>query len=306
MCDLKPDAGRGYKMVSNAALKAEVPNSISFEELRGKSIKHARPHIRSGAYTGHTAGIGPGMLQGNVAILPEDLALDFARFCQRNPQPCPLIGVSDTGNPMMHTLGDDLDIRTDVPKYRIYEHGELVDEVTDITSLWQDNYVAFVLGCSFTFEDALMAEGINLRHIDQNKTVSMFITNIETDHAGPFEGGTVVSMRPLPTRSAPAPFARDSRMLTVRRSTLEILLKLVSTTSTHQILAIQLNSRTVKFPSFGLVGSPRKTQSDRPAHRSASHMRPEVCWSQTCQDGPQIQNNPRTRQQGRSHNACIF
>ena len=197
MRDPKSDAGRGFKMGSNAALKTEVTNSISFEELRGKSIKDARPHIRSGAYTGHTAGIGPGMLQGNVAILPEELALDFARFCQRNPQPCPLIGVSDTGNPMMHTLGDDLDIRTDVPKYRIYEHGELVDEVADITDLWKDNYVAFVLGCSFTFEDALMAEGINLRHIDKNKTVSMFITNLETDRAGPFEGGAVVSMRPL-------------------------------------------------------------------------------------------------------------
>lgn len=184
-------------MGTSAALETASSNPVSFEELRGKTIAEARPHFRNGSYTGHTAGIGPGMLQGNVAILPETLALDFARFCQRNPQPCPLIGMSDTGNPMMHTLGDDIDIRTDVPRYRIYEHGELVDEVADISEHWRDDYVAFVLGCSFTFEDALMAEGINLRHIDQNKTVSMFITNIETDRAGPFEGGTVVSMRPL-------------------------------------------------------------------------------------------------------------
>ena len=189
-------------MGTSAALKPEFSNSISFEELRGKSIKDARPHFRSGAYTGHTAGIGPGMLQGNVAILPEALALDFARFCQRNPQPCPLIGMSDTGNPMMHTLGEDIDIRTDVPRYRIYEHGQLVDEVANITELWRDDYVAFALGCSFTFEDALMSEGINLRHIEENKTVSMFITNIETERAGPFEGGTVVSMRPLSVSDA--------------------------------------------------------------------------------------------------------
>lgn len=185
-----------------AALKTAFSNSVSFEELRGKPISEARPYFRSGAYTDHTAGIGPGMLQGNVAILPEALALDFARFCQRNPQPCPLIGVSDTGNPMMHTLGDDIDIRSDVPRYRVYEHGELVDELTNIADLWRDDYVAFILGCSFTFEDALMAEGIQLRHIDQNKTVSMFITNIMTDRAGPFEGGTVVSMRPLPIADA--------------------------------------------------------------------------------------------------------
>lgn len=191
------DMSKGSAMGTNTALKTAFTNSVRFEELRGKSIQKARPHIRNGAYTGHTAGIGPGMLQGNLAILPESLALDFARFCQRNPQPCPLIGMSDTGNPMMHTLGDDIDIRTDVPRYRIYEHGELIDEVIDITEHWRDDYVAFVLGCSFTFEDALMSEGINLRHIKQNKTVSMFITNIETSRAGPFEGGTVVSMRPL-------------------------------------------------------------------------------------------------------------
>ncbi len=176
--------------------------AMVYDDFAGLSAFDARQYFRQGVYTGHTAGIAPGMLQGNVAILPADYALDFARYCQRNPQPCPLIGVSDTGNPIMQTLGEDIDIRSDVPAYRIYENGELKDEVADIRDLWRDDFVAFAIGCSFTFEDALMAEGIQLRHIDQNKTVGMYITNIETEPAGPFSGGTVVSMRPLKINDA--------------------------------------------------------------------------------------------------------
>ena len=175
---------------------------VTYEDLCTMTAAEARGHFRTGAYSGHTAGIAPGMLQGNVVILPANLALDFSRFCQRNPQPCPLIGVTDTGDPMMRTLGEDIDIRTDVPAYRIYEYGELKDEVTDISALWQDDFVAFAIGCSFSFEDALIQDGIKLRHLEQNKTVSMFITDIMTEPAGPFSGGTVVSMRPLPIQDA--------------------------------------------------------------------------------------------------------
>lgn len=184
---------------------AEAPLAnphITYDALRAMSAKEARSYFRSGAYQGHTAGIAPGMLQGNVVILPADHALDFARYSQRNPQPCPLIGVSDTGDPMMRTLGEDIDIRSDVPQYRIYEHGRLVDEVPDITHLWRDDFVAFAIGCSFSFEDALIADGIRLRHIDDNTTVGMFVTNIETTPAGPFRGGMVVSMRPLSVENA--------------------------------------------------------------------------------------------------------
>lgn len=186
-----------------SAAKAHSGGAVMvYDDFAGLSAFDARQYFRQGAYTGHTAGIAPGMLQGNVAILPADYALDFARYCQRNPQPCPLIGVSDTGNPIIQTLGEDVDIRSDVPAYRIYENGELKDEVADIRDLWRDDFVAFAIGCSFTFEDALMAEGIELRHIDQNKTVGMYITNIETEPAGPFSGGTVVSMRPLKINDA--------------------------------------------------------------------------------------------------------
>ncbi len=173
-----------------------ISNTL-FEDLRQAPMATVREAIRSGAYQGHTAGIGLGRLQGNLAILPADYALDFFRFCQRNPKPCPLVGVSDTGDPMLHTLGDDIDIRRDVPLYNIYRDGQLDGQTPDITDLWRDDLVAFVLGCSFTFEQALMAEGIRLAHIEENKTVAMYRTTIQTQAAGPFRGPVVVSMRPM-------------------------------------------------------------------------------------------------------------
>ena len=188
--------------MGNVAEAQRAVSYMSYADFAGMTAAEARSHFRAGKYMGHTAGIAPGMLQGNVVILPAEYALDFARYCQRNPQPCPLIGVSDTGDAMMRTLGDDIDIRSDVPAYRIYENGELVDEVADIRHMWRDDFVAFAIGCSFTFEDALIADGIRLRHIDEDRTVGMFITNIETEPAGPFSGGTVVSMRPLTVENA--------------------------------------------------------------------------------------------------------
>ena len=169
-----------------------------YEMLRKSSLSEVRAAIRSRGYQSHTAGLGQGYLQANLAIMPEAYALDFMRFCQRNPKPCPLTGVSDTGNPMMHTLGGDLDIRTDVPAYNVYRDGTLDRSVTDISDIWQDDLVVFALGCSFTFERALQAAGIALWHIDHDKTVPMFRSNIDTVPAGPFSGKMVVSMRAIP------------------------------------------------------------------------------------------------------------
>lgn len=169
--------------------------SVSYEILKSSSLRDIRQAIRSGAYTSHTAGLGKGYLQTNLALLPEAYALDFMRYCQRNPKPCPLTGVSDTGNPMMFTLGIDLDIRTDVPAYNVYRDGVLSETVTNISDLWTEDMVAFALGCSFTFEHALQDAGIQLWHIDNNKTVPMFRSNIDTVPAGPFRGKMVVSMR---------------------------------------------------------------------------------------------------------------
>ncbi len=181
-------------------MKQHTKSNDLFEDLRRLPVKKVRKAIRNGLYSGHTAGIGLGHLQGNLVILPASYALDFFRFCQRNPKPCPLVGVSDTGDPMMRTLGSDIDIRTDIPLYNVYRDGNLTDQAQDISDLWQNDYVAFALGCSFSFEEALMAEGIRLDHIEANKTVAMYCTSLNTKPAGPFVGPVVCSMRPmLPT-----------------------------------------------------------------------------------------------------------
>ncbi|MFY0312760.1 putative hydro-lyase [Leisingera sp. D0M16] len=171
---------------------------MTYQTLRHSDLPALRQAIRSSQYTKHTAGLGQGLLQANLAVLPQSHALDFMRFCHRNPKPCPLTGVSDTGNPQMFTLGHDIDIRTDVPAYNIYRDGELSETVTDISDLWSEDLVAFALGCSFTFEHAVQKAGIPLWHIDNNTTVPMFRSNIETVPSGPFSGKTVVSMRSIP------------------------------------------------------------------------------------------------------------
>ncbi len=153
--------------------------------------------FRSGAYRGTTANMANGYTQGNLAIVPEKHALDFARYCQRNPAPCPIVGVSDTGDPRIPTLGADLDIRTDLPSYNIYRDGALAGSVAEIPDYWRDDSVAFVLGCSLSFEEALMQAGVPLRHIELDRTPPMFRTSIATVPSGPFGGGMVVSMRPM-------------------------------------------------------------------------------------------------------------
>ncbi len=170
---------------------------ISHADLRDASAVDVRAAIRSGAYVGHTAGLAKGKLQCNLAILPERYALDFLRFCLRNPKPCPLVGVGDTGNPFVPTLGPDIDIRTDVPKYRVFRDGVLAEEVTDISDLWTDDLVTVALGCSFTFENALIRHGIPVRHVELGRNVPMFSSNLSLNASGPFGGKMVVTMRPI-------------------------------------------------------------------------------------------------------------
>ena len=172
------------------------PPPMAPDMVRIRVASEARALIRAGTFTGHTAGIAPDFVQGNVCILPRAFAVDFAAFCQRNPKPCPLIGMGAPGDPRLPDLGD-IDIRTDVPSYYIYRDGKLSGEVTDITDLWSDDLVAFVLGCSFSFEAPLIADGMRLQHIARNTTVPMYRTNIACVAAGPFAGPMVVSMRPL-------------------------------------------------------------------------------------------------------------
>jgi uncharacterized protein YcsI (UPF0317 family) len=157
----------------------------------------ARLSIRQKRHSGPTSGLAPGFVQANLAILPQDLARDFLHFCQLNPKPCPLVGVSQAGDWRIPAIADDLDIRTDLSRYRVWKKGELVDEPSDIVKYWRDDLVIFAIGCSFSFEEALVEGGIELRHITCNCTVPMYRTSVETNPAGPFHGPLVVSMRPM-------------------------------------------------------------------------------------------------------------
>ena len=157
----------------------------------------ARAAVRRGEWTTHTSGLADRHVQGNLVILPQALADDFLRYCQRNPKPCPVLAISEPGDPRLPALGADIDIRTDLPRYRVWRHGELVDEPTDVTALWRDDLVSFVIGCSFSFEQALLDAGLPLRHVSEGKNVAMYRTNMATEPAGPFHGPMVVSMRPM-------------------------------------------------------------------------------------------------------------
>src|ERR1700749_1145994 len=134
-------------------------------DVRGNAGQQERLRTGTGAYTGPTSGLAPGNVQANLVILPKALAHDFLRFAQANPKPCPVLAVSEVGEPAFPTLGKDLDIRTDLPRYRVWRDGELVSEPTDIRDVWRDDLVSFAIGCSFSFEEALVENGTEMRHI---------------------------------------------------------------------------------------------------------------------------------------------
>ncbi len=157
-----------------------------------------RAAVRAGRLRHPTSGLAPDFVQTNVAILPKDAAFDFLLFCQRNPKPCPVIEVMEPGQFEAKLSAPGSDIRTDVPKYRVYKRGKLADEPVDIKSYWRDDLVTFLLGCSFTFEHALMRNGIKLEYFGTDRNIAMFTTNIKTNPAGMFSGPLVVSQRWIP------------------------------------------------------------------------------------------------------------
>ena len=167
-------------------------------DLRHATGADVRRAARNGTLQGPTPGLALGFVQANLVVVPRDLAFDFLLFCQRNPKPCPLIEVTDVGSPEPVGVAPGADLRTDIPKYRIYKDGVLADEVTDLTPFWRDDLVSFLLGCSFTFEWAILEAGIPLWHIEHGKNVAMWRTSIECRPAGAFHGPMVVSMRPIP------------------------------------------------------------------------------------------------------------
>ena len=164
--------------------------------------KEVRQMIREGKITTFTSGMCNGYAQANLAILPKELAFDFLLFTQRNPKPCPVLDVTEVGNPEPKVAAPGADLRFDIPKYRIYRYGELTDEVTDLSKYWRDDLVAFLLGCSFSFEGPMLDAGLEVRHITDNHNVPMYITNIQCKPAGVFSGPMVVSMRPMTPKNA--------------------------------------------------------------------------------------------------------
>lgn len=156
-----------------------------------------RQCCRDGSLIGPTSGLALGYVQANLVILPSVWAFEFLLFCQRNPQACPVLDVTEIGDPEPSQLASGADIRTDLPRYRVFRNGEWT-ETTDIRSLWRDDLVGFLIGCSFSFENAMLAAGLPVRHIELDRNVPMYRTNLPTRATPRFSGPLVVSMRPLP------------------------------------------------------------------------------------------------------------
>ena len=166
---------------------------LSPSELRNK--------IRQGQWNRPTTGLAPGYVQANLVMLPKNVAFDFLLFCVRNPKPCPLLDVLEPGQTEPQ-IAPGADLRTDLPRYRIYEKGLLIREVEEIKDIFQKDLVSFLLGCSFSFENALIGAGLPVRNIEEGKNVSMYITNRSCIPAGPFSCPLVVSMRPMKPEEA--------------------------------------------------------------------------------------------------------
>ena len=186
------------------ALESRAAETASGRGPAGNTSDPAevRRRIRAGRYRGQTGGLARGYVQANLAILPAAYADEFARFCQRNPKPCPLLAMSEPGSPHLPELADDLDLRTDVPSYRVFRDGESTGDVAGIGDLWRDDFVAFALGCSFSFEEALVDAGLPVRHWSNGRVCPMYLTDIECAPAGRFRSRMVVSMRPFPPADA--------------------------------------------------------------------------------------------------------
>ncbi len=171
-------------------------------DLRNATGTEVRAACRRGELSGPTPGLALGFVQANLVILPREWAFDFLLFCQRNPKPCPLLDVTEPGDPIPRAVAPSANLQTDLPAYRVWRDGELIEEPTDIARYWRDDFVSFVIGCSFTFENALLAAGVPVRHIEQGVNVPMYRTNIPCRAAGRFSGPLVVSMRPLKPKQA--------------------------------------------------------------------------------------------------------
>ena len=179
--------------------------------VQDMDAREVRARIRENEYAGPTGGLAAGFTQANLVMLPGEHAFDFLKFCVRNPKPCPVLEVTEAGSPEPVVTAPGADLRTDIPKYRVYEHGEIVEEPKDLMHRWQEDLVAFLIGCSFTFEEALLAAGLRIAHVDQGRNVPMYVTGKECVPSGPFAGPMVVSMRPYRAEELPLVVSASGR-----------------------------------------------------------------------------------------------
>jgi len=168
------------------------------KRMMSLSPREVRQAVREGRWAGPTAGMAPGFVQANLVILPLDWAFDFLLFCQRNPRPCPLLEVTEPGDWEPRGLAEGADLRSDLPRYRVYREGVLTEEPSDIRTLWREDLVSFLIGCSFTFEGALLEAGLPVRHIEMGVNVPMYVTSVACRPAGRLKGPMVMTMRPIP------------------------------------------------------------------------------------------------------------
>lgn len=178
------------------------PGKEKSDDVKYLPPGEVRRLCREGRLTGPTAGYAPRHAQANLMVLPGELAEDFLDFCTRNPQPLPVLDVTEPGDPEPRAAAPGADIRTDLPWYHVFRNGELSEEATDIRHIWRSDFVGFLTGCSFTFERALLDAGIPVRHIEEGVNVPMYRTNIRCTPSRLFSGLLVVSMRPLHPRNA--------------------------------------------------------------------------------------------------------
>jgi uncharacterized protein YcsI (UPF0317 family) len=192
------------------------------KNLQQLTPKKIRDLIRKGKWDKPTAGLAMGFAQANLVILPQKYAFEFLLFCQRNPKPCPLLEVLEPGEFRTKFLSLGADIRTDIPCYHIYRKGKLQKAVQEIKSFWKPDFVSFFLGCSFSFEEALLRANIPVRHIEEDKNVPMFISSVPCKSAGVFHGPLVVTMRPIPSDQVTRAVQITSRYASVHGAPIHI------------------------------------------------------------------------------------
>jgi uncharacterized protein YcsI (UPF0317 family) len=179
-------------------LTVSATGTLTFDDAKALTPAELRRRIRTGEWTSETVGLALGQMQANLAVVPVEDAFDFMRFCQRNPKPCPLIAVTDPGDYTSAFFAADADIRTDFPRYKVFADGAVTGTPYDVLDAWQSDSVAFLLGCSLTFESALLEAGVPLRHLEHDRKIPVYVSNIGCEPAGKFSGPMVVSMRAVP------------------------------------------------------------------------------------------------------------